>query len=458
MNLTPSNLMTTARREGASVLIIVLWICIGMVSIALYFANSMNYELKAADNRVNGLVAEEAIEGAARYVSYALSNYATNGAVPDNTQFGCAAVPIGDAYFWIIGRDPSLTPSPTEPYFALIDEGSKLNLNRVGTNTLSYLPNITTDFAQAVVDWRNTNGLYATDYAMYGYSEKEAPFETVDELHLVEGATEDMLEGDDLNRNGVLDLPAEKDTFGTGQVQPGLIEYTTVYSREPNTHSDGSSLTNVNTATVAQMRALFQNANIGNGYGLGGTIYTNIHGRTTANANPCASILDFYLRCYSNNVTSQQFALIYNQVSISTNNFTYGRVNINTASQNVLIALFMGSGIDENTAESAAQNMAEYRDQNQGYLNSVAWLVDALGAGSPVVTTMKARDLLTTHSFQFTADIAAVGTYGRGYRRVKFIFDVSEGSPKILYRQDLSRLGWALGTKARQTLLAKQTQ
>jgi hypothetical protein len=74
-------------RERASVLIIVLWVCIGLVSIALYFANSMTYELRASDNRVSGLAADQAIEGAARYVSYVLSNFATNGAVPDNTQF-----------------------------------------------------------------------------------------------------------------------------------------------------------------------------------------------------------------------------------------------------------------------------------------------------------------------------------------------------------------------------------
>ena len=40
---------------------------------------------------------------------------------------------------------------------------------------------------------------------------------------------------------------------------------------------------------------------------------------------------------------------------------------------------------------------------------------------------------------------------------MKFIFDTSEGTPIILYRQDLSRLGWALGDKARQTLLANNT-
>src|SRR5208282_6945085 len=99
----------------------------------------------------SGLAADQAIEGAARYVSYALSNFATNGAVPDNTQFACADVPVGDAHFWLIGRDPSGTLS-TEPYFGLVDEASKLNLNRAGTNALSYLPNMTLDFASAIVD------------------------------------------------------------------------------------------------------------------------------------------------------------------------------------------------------------------------------------------------------------------------------------------------------------------
>src|SRR5271168_2253063 len=107
MRLHPHNLKWDARREAASVLIIVLWISIGLVSIALYFANSMNYELQAADNRGDGVIADQAIEGAARYVSYELFLYATNGAVLDNTQFHCEAVAVGDAKFWLIGRDPN---------------------------------------------------------------------------------------------------------------------------------------------------------------------------------------------------------------------------------------------------------------------------------------------------------------------------------------------------------------
>src|ERR1017187_3632482 len=107
MKLRKPNMPLDERREKASVLIIVLWVSIGLVSIALYFANSMTYELHASDNRVSGLVSDQAIEGAARYVSYVLSNYATNGAVPVSTQFSCEAVPVGDAKFWLIGRDPT---------------------------------------------------------------------------------------------------------------------------------------------------------------------------------------------------------------------------------------------------------------------------------------------------------------------------------------------------------------
>ena len=223
--------------ENGSVLIIVLWISIGLVSIALYFANSMNYELQAADNRVAGITAEQAIEGAARYVSYALLNYATNGAMPDNTQIQCAAVPVGDAKFWIIGRDPSGTPS-TEPYFGLVDEGGKLNLNNTSTNVFQYLPNITTDFANAIMDWRGTNGIVSLDYTSLGYQAKNSPFETVDELRLLSGATMDMLAGEDINRNGVLDKN-EKDLNSNGELDSGLFEYTTVYTREPNFHADG---------------------------------------------------------------------------------------------------------------------------------------------------------------------------------------------------------------------------
>jgi type II secretory pathway component PulK len=459
--------------QRGSVLIIVLWVSLGLVSIALYFANSMTYELRASDNRVSGLAADQAIEGAARYVSYALSLYATNGAVPVNTQFSCEAVPVGDAKFWLIGRDPAASLSstaPTEPYFGLVDEASKVNLNSANTNVLSYLPNMTVDFAQAILDWRGTNGVISLDYSMLGYYPKYAPFETVDELRLVYGADVSLLAGDDINRNGMLDAN-ETDSTGMGELNSGLFEYTTVWTREPNFHADGSSLTNMNGSQqqLQQIQTLLENAGVANASTMAQNIssYVNGRGGGGAGATPFNNIFDFAYQCQWNNWMSEaDFNKIYNNVTTSTNTYFRGRVNVNTANADVLTALFIGlnpNTINEQTASGAAQTLITYRKQNPGNINTVWWLMDALGNNNPVIAALRSSTAnsgggyVTTKSFQFTADIAAVGPFGRGYRRVKFIFDTSEGTPIILYRQDLSRLGWALGDKTRQTLLANNT-
>jgi hypothetical protein len=466
-----SKSISRQRSQEASVLIIVLWIAIGLVSMALYFANSMTYELRASDNRVSGLDTEQAIEGAARYVNYVLYNYSTNGAVPDNTQFACEAVQVGDAHFWIIGRDPSETPS-SDPYFGLIDEGSKLNLNTVGTNTLLELPNMTSDFTDAILDWRGTNGggMYSMDYDGLGYADKNAPFETVDELRLVYGATMDLLVGDDLNDNGVIDSNEKS----SGQAEPGLLDYFTVYTREPNftvVNGDNVLLTNVNLATQTQLSTLFQDEGVSSAEAVAQSVYNSINGTTPTRGGraaagttgvTCKGILDFCVRCKNAGMSSSDFAKISPYVTTSTSAYIRGRVNIDTADTTVLTALFMGVGlnqdVDQSTASSAASTIINYRQQNPNNLNSVAWIVDALGATSPVIRALQSGDYITTRSYQFTADIAAIGPYGRGYRRIKFIFDTSDGTPKIIYRQDLSRLGWALGDKVRQTWVGTTTQ
>ena len=455
--------------ERGSVLVIVMLIAFGLISIALYFANSMSLELRASDNRASGLSADQAIEGAARYVGYILTAYATNGAVPDLTQYQAEAVPVGNArapeqnaHFWIIGRDPSGTAS-SEPYFSLIDEGSKLNLNTVNSNVLSFLPNMTLDFAEAITDWRDPNGTMSLNYSQLGYLPKHSPFETVDELRLVYGATVELLAGDDLNRNGVLDAN-ELDSGGNHAVSPGLLEYATLYSREPNFHSDGTALTNA--TTRSQLQSLLQSRF--------GTARANqiidrqfppaapAGGRAGPSAPPAptttpvaTNLVDFYVTA---GMTSAELGQIINDITFSSSSYTRGRVNINTASADVLTALFEGIGVDQSTAAGAAQQLVNYREQNPNNLTSVAWLVDALGSGSSVVRFLRRGDYITTRSFQFTADIAATGAYGRGYERVKFVFDISQGTPRIAYRQDLARLGWALGGKTRETWVTQITR
>jgi hypothetical protein len=282
----------------------------------------------------------------------------------------------------------------------------------------------------------------------------------VDELRLVYGATTELLAGEDVNRNGVLDAN-EKDVNGNGQLDPGLFEYVTVYTREPNFHSDGTALTNINTlARSAQesgkIRTFLEDEGVSNPANVANSIVSYLFPRG-AQPRKFNGLLDFAARCRSYGMSSDDFAKIVNDVTTSTNTYLRGRVNVNTACADVLTALFMGLDVDEQTALSAAQTLVTYRQQNPNNLGSVAWLIDALGSNSPAIQALQRGDYATTRSFQFTADIAAVGPFGRGYRRVKFIFDTSDGPPKILYRQDLSRLGWALGDKVRQTLLANNT-
>jgi hypothetical protein len=131
---------------------------------------------------------------------------------------------------------------------------------------------MTPELAASIVDWRDPDEV-ATDgggaeseyYLLQPepYYCKNAPFETLDELLLLKGASRDLLYGVDANRNGVVD-DDEADsqrqlTAFNGLMQCGLTKYLTVYSLEPNPAGPGPLLVgriNVNTAPREVLRCL----------------------------------------------------------------------------------------------------------------------------------------------------------------------------------------------------------
>jgi len=329
--------------------------------------------------------------------------------------------------------------------------------------------------AGAILDWRDTNGGSSsqTYYSMRNppYQCKNAPFETVDELRLLQGADMDSLLGEDLNRNGVLD-PNEADENHNGRVDPGVLEYVTVYSREPGTYSNGLPRVNISVVIGATgpLPALLQSAF---GSSRADRILTQLGllspapprpGRGPGPGAPSArgaaanvprvaftSPLQFYLQ---SGMKLDEFAQIFNAIRMDDGtNAIEGRINVNTASAAVLACL-------PGMTSDLAQTLVNYRLTNPDKLTSIAWVADALGQNdSTALQTLAAGDYLTTQSYQFMADVAALGPHGRGYRRTRFVFDTIGGSPKIIYRQDLSHLGWALGKETRQTwLFAKNAQ
>lgn len=439
----PGRTRRSRRPVDASVLIVVMWVTIAILSVTLYFADSMGLEIRATANRVSGMAAQQAAEGAVRYVSWTLWNSVSNGILMTNAQFQCEGVAVGNARFWLIGRNHDLTYR-TDPWFGLVDESSKLNLNVANSNALASLPGMSSELASAIIDWRSTNSSLPLPYTTYGYSAKHGPFETVEELRLVQGLTLLELYGEDPNLNGVLDL--DENRFSSSpQAAPGLLETTTVFTREPNFHADGTTLTNVNTR--AQIQSVLETSL---GTTRGRQVLTQLG--FTGNNNPTfQSLLGFYV---ASGMTSDEFERIAPDLSTSTNSYVYGRVNINTASVEVLTALFLGLGQSEQAAASAAENLVNYRRQTPSRPTSIAWLVSALGNSNPIVTSLARRDLVTTRSFQYSGDIVALGPNGRGYHRVKLVFDLSDGFPQVIFRQDLSRLGWALGSRTRDLIAA----
>lgn len=433
-----------------SVLVLVLWITFGLIVLAVYFANSMSMELRGAANRVASVQAEHIDEGAANYVAYILSTYGTNGIMPNLTQnlpdFRTTGVPVGDCYFWLIGRS-DLQTLPERPAFGLIDEASKLNLNTATLEQLESLPNMTAEFAAAIIDWRDSDsditdsGAEDETYARLNPPRraKNAPFETTEELRLVYGSTLQLLYGEDANLNGALDLNENDGNLSLpydnndGRLDPGLFEYCTVYSRQPSTRADGSP--RINVANQQGRQQLPQLLSTVLSEDRANQIVSAVGNRTFQ------SVLEFYA---ASEMTADEFALIHTDIATSTN-AQVGLVNVNTASEAVL-ACIPGIGVDY------AASLVTYRAANPTRLNSMAWVTEVLQPDS----IAQCGRYLTDQTYQITADVAAVGANGRGYKRTRFVFDTSDGTPRIIYRRDLTALGWALGDDVRQEIkLAK---
>ena len=136
-------------------------------------------------------------------------------------------------------------------------------------------------------------------------------------------------------------------------------------------------------------------------------------------------------------MTEAELDQITPYLTMSTGQFAKGLINVNTASQAVLQCV---PGISQ---DQAGQLVSTRAAQTTPYTN-LAWVVQILGNASSI----QAGPYLTTQTYQVTADVAAVGPHGRGYRRTLFVIDGSTGTPQVVYRRNMAPLGWALGPDA----------
>jgi len=442
--------MRNGMTDRGTVLIFVLWIALGLTGVALYFGHTMTLDYRAAENSLAGQESRHAIQSAQRYVTSALSMLDEAGTFPDEETSLFENVQVGPGRYWLIGRSEEGLESETLT-FGLVDEASRLHLNVATREMLEMLPGMTTDIAAAIIDWRDEDtelspdGAESEHYLMLDtpYICKDGAFESVEELRLVAEMDLSILYGEDVNRNGALD-PNEDDADESepadnkdGALNPGLVEYLTVYSREPNTTPEGEERININEASEKELRDIF-NETFGN-----------------QRANEISASLEQHRGNYWSTIefvfwaglTNDEFQEIADYLTVHEGDYVYGLVNVNTASKEVLECI---PGIGEEYANS----IVAYREQNPDDLDSIVWITNVLDEESAI----EAGRYITTKSYQFSVDIAAVGQDGRGFRRTLMMIDTADGDPVTLFSRDLSALGWPLGSALREEIASEKNE
>ena len=353
-----------------------LGIIVILTGLALVFAQEMRTEALASANRRSQAQADAIEQGAEQWVLAQVDAYQTDAMTI--TQVPAEAIQVGSGYFWIMTPDPD---SDQEYMFGITDESGKLNINTASATQLISLPcDMQQDTADAITDWRNSAGRGTADGAESDY------YSSLAEPYIAKNAPYETVEELLLVSSSSGDKVTPQLLWGVDQNRNGILE---------DAERQGGGFT-------------------GSFTGAGGTI----DGRGIFN----------YLTCYSA------------QPKQGNTPASTGALNINTASDVVLVA----RGMSQNDAESIASQRQgnDYTDTNwartilQPYGNS-------LGA-------------LTGTSYQYSADIVAVSGDGRAFRRVRIVVDVQKTPAKIVYRKDMTSYGWPFPQSLRKQLLAGQ--
>ncbi len=428
--------------DKGTVLIVTIWIVLILAGLVLVFSRSTRVEAIASANYIASVQADSITRGALQYIIAELQSDQETVILTQGQDL-FEAIELETGFFWVL--HPNLSDDRNYTY-GLTDEASKINLNSATEEMLLKLPGMTSELASAIIDWRDTDseitpGGAENEYYLLladPYYCKDGPLETVEEVLLLRGASEEILYGEDTNKNGVLDAnendadESEPPDNKNGRLDRGIYDYVTVYSRQPNVSQDGQSRINVNdTNAEEQLSDLLRELIKDDRY------FTVMD--AARDGRPYANILDFY---YRSGLTIEEFKQIADRLTTQSQNTLTGLVNVNTAPREVLLCL---PEMTENDADKLISKRASLEEED---LASIAWVAEVLDQEKAVAIGAH----ITTRSFQYSADIIGVSRNGRAYRRYRAVLDMQQGTPRIVYWKSLHHLGWPLDTEILKSL------
>ena len=361
----------------------------------------------------------------------------------------------------------------------------------------SNIPNMTDAIIDAILDWldsddeRRPGGAENSDYEALSipYECKNGPMESIEELLKVQGVTPELFYGEDANNNGLLD-PNENDGDKTlpidnadGILDLGWKDYLTATSRERNTTPDGEEKINLNMGEMTELYDAVEElygedaASFIVAYRIGGTeyaqqgipstesgitdkisrndidltivpafqftsLYELIAGETNQ-VKTLSGVEKSFISPWSedSNTILNIFPDLEQTLTINDDAFIEGRVNINQARREVLMAI---PGIPEGlpddiigarppvSMESASSTIMARR-------NTAAWI---LSEGMVDLATL--RDLgpyITTGGDVFRFQVIGHFDEGGPTTRMEAMIDATKYPPKISFVRDLTSLG-----------------
>lgn len=326
------------------------------------------------------------------------------------------------------------------------DESGKLNINTATREQLMGLQHMKTEIADAILDWRDKDdqpkeeGVESGYYEQrtYGHRIRNGPFRTVRELLLVKGVDENLFYGEDTNFNGLLD---ENERDGEermpmddrdSELDRGWLDYVTCYSYDWNRDAMGQQRVNINEADeedleeklgISTSHAKWIVNNRNNNYNsIGDLINNNSPKEAPENAGSNEQPTPLDLETYKS---------IVDKICITNDNRVPGRVNVNTAPREVLVAL-LGNASD---AEERAENILTHR---AGLAYGMSTIGDLLNvSGMDVGTFKKIANQVTVRSPVFTirsvAQASQTAVSGATFH-YEAVVDRRQDPPGFLYR------------------------
>ena len=454
--------MTLAQRHSRGMILAAVLVVVAlsaMVAAGVMFRISAETKAaSAADHQAQAYAA--AYSGVQKALAVAVANRDDMLVWHDNPDLFrnrfVASDGVNDWYFCVYSP---ADPGQLEVRYGLTDEAGKVNLNAGQAALLEQLPGMNGDLVDCLIDYIDGDDEprpRGAEQAAYDFAIRNRPMIwTLEELLLVRGFTGQVVYGDDVNFNGLLD-PNEDDADmsfppdnADGVCDRGLLGCATVVSYDYDNDNEGRVRVNVNADAQALRRAGLPNQTMqfltiwkqqnrpafthpAQLWGLS-IEYQDVERDSRGRAAGRET------RVIDSGITAENLDLVLDRLTPRPRGgqMIRGQINVNTAPLEVLQAICRAAGVSEDIAGRIVQ---ERLGQDPADLVTPAWIVRA-GIVDDPATFAKLAPYLTARARQFRLYSVGFSVPAGRFCVLEAVIDLARPTPRIAYLRDVTRNG-----------------